>query len=93
MKLLHIYGQPFWHADARIIGNTEGLTELREVIDHALRDGKAETSEWDDCLFTSDGEGYKVIVESHNGKWGLDGGKRAFWNHIKPEYTTITTSR
>jgi len=92
MKLLNIYGQPFEHAEAIIKGNREGLVELRDAIDRALRNGKAETAHPHDCIFASDGEGYHIIIERHDGVWGQDKdgsyNTRRFWNKVHPEYTS-----
>ncbi|KKK62083.1 hypothetical protein LCGC14_3007870 [marine sediment metagenome] len=98
MKILNIYGQEFWHTDARIVGNREGLEELRDTIERALKDGKSSTLE-DDArsgeetpLFASDGEGYEVIVLMNNDDWGIKGGKDSFWNteESRNEYTGIS---
>ena len=92
MKILNIYGQEAWHTDARVIGNKEGLEQLRNTIDKALQEGKATTEtdvkDGDTALFASDGEGYEVIVEMHNEKWGLEGSKDSFWNKEEsyPQY-------
>ena len=61
---LNIYGQPFWHHPARIIGNRAALELLITTISNALKDGKAETPNTDEsCIFASDGEGYQIEVE------------------------------
>lgn len=54
---LNVYGQRYPHATAYIVGDAEALRALRDAIDTALADkhGCAHT-------FTSDGEGYDVIV-------------------------------
>ncbi len=87
MKILNIYGQQFEHTQAKIVGNAEGLIELKNAIERALLDGKSKTSGAEGGLFAelfaSDGEGYQVIVEMHNDTWGIDGGPGSFWN--KPE--------
>lgn len=90
MKILNIYGQEAWHTEARIVGNEEGLLELRATIDRAIAEGKAISSDHD-TLFASDGEGYEVIVECHGDKWGLAGGEESFWNHeeSKPQYIIL----
>jgi hypothetical protein len=105
MKLLNIYGQYDNHTEARIIGNREGLEALKEIIERALRNGKASNEQAgshinpnqdvigeSEALFASDGEGYEVIIEMHNGRWGLepDGkyNKKRYWNSdkVKPWY-------
>lgn len=96
MKILNIYGQPMEHFDARIVGNKEGLLQLKNTIEKALQSGKATTEtdvvDGDTALFASDGEGYEVIVEMHNDDWGCYALKDSFWNKKEsdPEYTRIT---
>ncbi len=92
MKILNIFGQEDNHTDAKIIGNKEGLLQLRNTIDKAMQEGKATTEadviNGDTALFASDGEGYEVIIEMHNDDWGIQGGKDSFWNKKEswPEY-------
>jgi len=90
MKILNIYGQEEWHTEARIIGNSEGLQALKQTINDALRviSNKATTAEENNPLFASDGEGYEVIVECNDDKFGLAGGKDSFWNkeESNPQY-------
>ena len=94
MKILNIYGQEFWHTEARIVGNCEGLEALKQTIDDALRvfAGKATTADEKEPLFASDGEGYEVIVEMHNDEWELKGGADSFWNKKEnsPQYAGLT---
>jgi hypothetical protein len=54
---LHLYAQPDWHADARILGTREALMGLRAAIDRALSDGEAALG-----AFAGDGEGYTVTI-------------------------------
>ena len=56
---LHLYGQYAWHDDAKIVGNREALTALRDAIDKALADknGEAELE-----AIAGDGEGYRVVI-------------------------------
>lgn len=93
MKVLNIYGQAFWHSEARIVGNREGLEALKQTLDDALRvhREKATTADDKEPLFASDGEGYEVVVEMHNDDWGIKGGKDSFWNKegSDPEYTSL----
>lgn len=91
MKILNIYGQAFYHQEARIVGNKEGLLVLRDAIDEAIKTSKARTSNDDAPLFASDGEGYAVIVECHDDEWEIKGGKDSFWNKEEswPEYTSL----
>ena len=91
MKILNIYGQESWHTEARIIGNTEGLTELRDTINNALQSkSKAKTLEREP-LFASDGEGYSVKVECHDDEWGIKAPKGSYWNQEEsdPQYITL----
>ena len=57
--LVHLFAQPAWHDDARIIGTPAGLRLLRAAIDAALRDGNG-------CAdaYTNDGEGFRVVIYS-----------------------------
>lgn len=55
--MLHIYGQEYWHCDARIIGTREDLARLRNQITDAL---KAPSVVEQYC--PSDGEGYSVQI-------------------------------
>ena len=103
MKILNIYGQYYWHTEARIMGNREGLLELKTAIERALlKEGKAFTTSdnildnnGDTALFASDGEGYEVIVEMHNDEWGLKGGSNSFWNkeESNPQYIGLESAR
>lgn len=87
MKILNIYGQESWHTNARIVGNKEGLLELRDTINNALQSGKAMTLQ-SYPLFASDGEGYSVRVECHEDVWGLAGPTDSYWNseESNPQY-------
>ncbi len=90
MKILNIYGQESHHTNARIIGNRDGLLELRDAIAKAIKTSKSRTST-DEPLFASDGEGYEIIVECHDDAWGLAGGPDSFWSKAEsdPEYTSL----
>lgn len=85
MKILNIHGQEMPHADAVIVGNSEGLIELKRLIDKALyNNAKRAASRSDkDCLFASDGEGYTITVECHDDQWGVNSPADSFWR--KPE--------
>jgi len=95
MKILNIYGQEAWHTEARIVGNKEGLEQLRNTIDKALQEGKATTEadvkDGKTALFASDGEGYSVLVECHGDEWGCYASKDSFWNkeESNPQYITL----
>ena len=54
---LHIFGQPFNHADAWIIGDKESLVALRSAIDEAISGNISSCSH-----FAQDGEGYSIVV-------------------------------
>lgn len=56
--ILHIFGQPWEHAEAWISGDMEALKSLRDALTRAIESGKADSSE----AFTRDGEGYYVMV-------------------------------
>jgi len=97
-KILNIYGQPFHHAEAKIIGTTRGLTALRDALNRAITNGIGSNTvddyNQDDSntvLWASDGEGYDVIIEVHNDIWGIAGGPMSFWNKEEsyPEYTSL----
>lgn len=66
--MLHLYAQPFWHAEAYIVGDREGLTALRNAIDAALETGRATA-----LPFASDGEGYEleIVAVSTEDAWRL----------------------
>ena len=82
MKLLHIHAQPHWHAEAYIVGNSEGLKALRDAIDKALENGHAATPHDEKPVFVTDGEGYVVHVVKNDDKW--DGES---WNKAALPYT------
>jgi hypothetical protein len=88
MKILNVYGQEMPHEEVRIIGNLMGLLSLRGLIDKAVNEGKSISTDEEDGLFASDGEGYRVIVELHEDEWGLKAPKDSFWNkkESRPEY-------
>ena len=56
-NVLHLYAQPYWHAEAFISGEREALMKLRDTITVALHDGLAACD-----LSAADGEGYSVHV-------------------------------
>ena len=82
--LLHIYGQPFWHANVYIVGNRLGLLSLKKAIEGALMGdtGKEETG---DAVFTNDGEGYYLKVRCNDSKWS-----EHFWTNLLLPYTDET---
>lgn len=88
MKLLNIYGQQSYHTEARIIGNTQGLLELRNLIDKAIENKVAVSDTTEDCIFPSDGEGYELTIVCSDDKWGIESTPDSFWNLEEnyPEY-------
>ena len=88
MKILNIYAQEMPHSTAKIVGNLMGLLSLRSAIDKAINEGDAMSQDGEDSLYASDGEGYQVIVELHNDKWGIESNKTSYWNKkcSYPEY-------
>lgn len=59
-KILHIYGQSFWHNPVLIVGTLSGLEKLYNVIGNAIKDPDAVKTSYD--LFVNDGEGFIVAV-------------------------------
>lgn len=57
IPILHIDGQPHWHAEAFISGNVAGLTALRDALTYAIKFGTATAKP-----FVADGEGYAVAI-------------------------------
>ncbi|MGN6099851.1 MAG: hypothetical protein ACTHOR_01780 [Devosia sp.] len=57
VPLLHIYGQPAYHAPAMICGNRLALIALRDALSQAIEHGTGAAQ-----LFASDGEGYEVKI-------------------------------
>ena len=57
MNVLHLYAQPFEHADAFIVGDRDSLVKLREAIDDALASGSGFAH-----AFVNDGEGYSILI-------------------------------
>ena len=95
---LHIYSQPYEHADARIVGNRAGLSRLALALSDAIMGRRNTTtgssSTQRDCVFASDGEGYevKIIVMPDEVYDVIDapGGKRLKinpeWEKYPPHY-------
>jgi hypothetical protein len=57
-KLVQIYAQQCHHGSSYIVGNLQGLKELRDTIDEAIKNGQSET-----LLCPSDNELYDVHVK------------------------------
>lgn len=64
IKLLHIYGQDFWHTCGYIVGNKEALIALKNAIEIALDEGEGVVD-----VYVNDGEGYDVHVIRDNSDW------------------------
>jgi len=60
-KVVHIYGQDYWHNDSFIIANKKGLLALKSAIEKALTTQRSETN-----VTVADGEGYHLHVISLN---------------------------
>lgn len=57
---LHLYPGAFWHDDGAIVGTREGLAELRDALEIALRDGNAVAR-----AVVNDGEWYWYYIYVH----------------------------
>lgn len=80
IALLHLYGQGHWHDDAYIVGNTRGLTALRDAITKALADNDNGPDEAE--VSVADGEGYGVVIIRDDTSW-----LGAFWSQLALPYT------
>jgi hypothetical protein len=58
MKFLHIYGQRNEHDDVWIVGDKEGLTALRDLLNTIIDDVERNSSEF----ITADHECYKILA-------------------------------
>jgi hypothetical protein len=58
-NVLHIYGQSFWHDEAFIVGNREGLATLRDAITRAL---ESESGAVVATAYVNDGEGFDIGI-------------------------------
>ncbi len=83
-KLLHIYSPPYEHADARIVGNRAGLSRLALTLAKAILENRDATTNSEDCVFATDGEGYevKIIIMPDDSLQQLGDGTL----HIDPEW-------
>jgi len=54
---VHLHPQPYFHADAFIVADRQGLQSLRDAIDRAIEGGKSAA-----LAFVGDGEGYTLMV-------------------------------
>lgn len=75
IRLIHVYGQGAWHENVEIVGNSEALRTLADVIQLALLDRNGEME-----AFVSDGEGFSVRVSLHDKPL-------AEWNALPMPYT------
>lgn len=85
-KRLHIFPQRRWHHTAVLVGNRDGLLELRNAIDEALkpRDGYPYSSDLDANIGIaqvepSDEEGYYAAVILHPDD--CEDIDTAYWDH------------
>ena len=86
-RILNIYGQEYWHTEAKIVGSKEALEALKEAIDRAIKNSKSVLGGGitiDKALFASDGEGYELEL------YCLPCDPlTSDWNDWAPEYTGI----
>lgn len=78
-RIVHIFPQPFYHQDAMIVGNKLGLLALKEAIEHALEEGKAEC-----ILMPSDEENYICHVALNDEEL-----RAPFWKRMKEPYAEL----
>lgn len=64
-RICHVYAQPEWHADAKIVGTFEAFRILRDALHDVMYDNPRERV----GLFTQDGEGYDLVLELDNSDW------------------------
>jgi|WetSurMetagenome_2_1015567.scaffolds.fasta_scaffold27392_3 hypothetical protein len=55
--VVHVWQQLMWHCDGYIIGNREGLSNLKDAIEDALKNNQSKSQ-----VFSSDGEGYDIKI-------------------------------
>jgi len=89
-KILNIYGQEYWHTDAKIVGNRLALEDLMRMIHTAIRQstpvtyGKATMGKVVP-LYASDGEGYELtIICAQSDSW-----EDPIWKDNPPEYREV----
>ena len=56
--IVHVHGPGFWHNDAYIVGNRQGLEDMKAAIDQALSKGESQAVE-----YVCDGEGYDLYIQ------------------------------
>lgn len=71
MQVLIIRAQPFFHSPASIVGNIEGLTALRDLLNKAIENALSpDVDRHTGGLFTPpDGESYEVDVFVNDRYW------------------------
>jgi hypothetical protein len=74
IALLHVYGPYTYHDQVMIVGNTEGLMRLLDVIRKALtndaeQDRAVSSMPINEAVFHTDGEGYQVVVIRQDADW------------------------
>lgn len=90
-RILNIYGQEYWHTDAKIVGNKLALEALMKLIRSAIRLSTPVTYGKTTMgnivpLFASDGEGYELtIICTPTNDW-----QDPMWKDNPPEYTGIS---
>lgn len=62
--LLHLYSPSSYHADGFIIGNRDGLEQLRDAIDQALLEDTSIKQ-----VYVADGEGFNFFVQCIDEPW------------------------
>ena len=79
-RLAHVYGQPYPHGDARIVGNLDALVALHQVLTSMLRLDEESTQRVP--MWATDGEGYELEIVRRDGFMGAPN-----WRDKAPEYT------
>lgn len=78
-RIVHIFPQAYFHQDALIVGNRLGLIALKEAIEHALEEGRAEC-----ILMPSDEENYTCHIALNDEEL-----KAPFWQRMKEPYAEL----
>ncbi len=74
-SFLHIYPQEYWHCDALVVANRDGLLSLQKAVDAALAEGIGKTD-----ASAADGEGYATHVIL------LDNADQGAWQRLRMPY-------
>lgn len=80
LRLLHLYGQPFEHSPALILGNIAALTALRDALNTTLELCQSTKVN----AFAADGEGYDCWVAVCDERF--TGKRKADWNTFPAQY-------